>query len=62
MVKKMAAAPLAIMLHDIVIHDTKKWFGGAGIRLDAWSSMGTGRSIPESFYSRQTFHSRRSRR
>ena len=56
MVKKMAAAPLAIMLHDIVIHDTKKWFGGADIRLDALVVNGHGTvDDPESFYSPQTF-------
>ena len=28
-------APLAVLLRDATIHETKKWFGGADIRLDA---------------------------
>jgi hypothetical protein len=27
--------PLAVTLHDVVIHDVRKWFGGADLRLDA---------------------------
>lgn len=34
---------LALTLHDVVIHDTRKWFGGADIRLDMLVT--TGRSI-----------------
>jgi hypothetical protein len=26
---------LAVRLNDVVMHDTKKWFGGANVRLDA---------------------------
>jgi hypothetical protein len=56
LVKKLAAPPLAITLQDIVIHDTKKWFGGADIRLDALVVNGHGTiDDPESFYSPQTF-------
>lgn len=56
LVKKMAAPPLALTLHDIVIHDTKKWFGDADIRLDALVVNGHGTiDDPESFYSPQTF-------
>jgi hypothetical protein len=55
-VQHLAAPPLAITLHDIVIHDTKKWFGGADIRLDALVVNGHGTiDDPESFYSPQTF-------
>ena len=28
-------AALAVRINDVVIHDTRKWFGGANIRLDA---------------------------
>jgi hypothetical protein len=56
LVKMLSAAPLAITLHDIVIHDTKKWFGGADIRLDALVVNGHGTiDEPGSFYSPQTF-------
>ena len=56
MVKHLAAPPLAITLHDIVIHDTRKWFGDADIRLDALVVNGHGTiDDPESFYSPQTF-------
>lgn len=47
---------LAIRLHDIIIHDTKKWFGGADIRLDTFIVHGQGkREKPESFYMPGTF-------
>ena len=47
---------LAIRLHDIIIHDNKKWFGGADIRLDTFIVHGQGkREKPESFYMPGTF-------
>ena len=48
---------LATMIQDIVIHDTKKWFGEADIRLDALVLHGGGeKDKPESFYYPQTVH------
>jgi hypothetical protein len=47
--------PLAVSLHDIVIHDNKKWFGEAAIRLDALIITGHGRhDAPRSFYMPKT--------
>lgn len=51
--------PLAVSLHDVAIHDVKKWFGGADIRVDAL--VITGVSDPDhaqSFYTptTTTFH------
>src|SRR2546428_4528992 len=46
---------LAVQLHDVVIHDTKKWFGGADIRLDALVTQGYGtKDDPKSFYKPET--------
>jgi hypothetical protein len=28
-------SPIAVVIHDVTIHDTKKWFGPAEVRLDA---------------------------
>ena len=48
--------PLALMLHDVVVHDVKKWFGEADVRLDALVVHGYGKKQdPESFYAPQTF-------
>jgi hypothetical protein len=42
---------LAVSLHDIVIHDNKKWFGEADIRIDAFVITGYGtQDDPHSFY------------
>jgi hypothetical protein len=35
------SAALAVRLNEVVIHDTRKWFGGADIRLDAIVVHGT---------------------
>jgi hypothetical protein len=46
---------LAISLHDVVIHDTKKWFGEAEIRIDALVVTGYGQANdPQSFYMPKT--------
>ena len=51
-----AVPPLAVMLHDVVVHDVKKWFGEADVRLDALVVHGYGqKDEPESFYAPQTF-------
>lgn len=53
-----AEAPwLAIRLNDIVIHDNKKWFGEAEIRIDALVVHGHGGSggDPAGFYQPHTF-------
>jgi hypothetical protein len=47
---------LAVSLQEVVIHDNKKWFGEADIRLDALVVQGHGAvGEPESFYLPQTF-------
>lgn len=46
---------LAVSLHDVVIHDTRKWFGEANIRIDALVVTGYGTSDdPSSFYRPKT--------
>jgi hypothetical protein len=51
-----AVPPLALMLHDVVVYDVKKWFGEADVRLDALVVHGYGqKDEPESFYAPQTF-------
>lgn len=52
-----ARKPLAVRLNDIVIHDTKKWWGGAKIRLDAIVVRGlaTEDSTETPFYQPSTF-------
>ena len=46
---------LAVSLHDVVIHDTRKWFGEADIRLDALVVSGYGKNDdPTSFYMPKT--------
>lgn len=46
---------LAVSLHDVVVHDTRKWFGEADIRLDALVVTGYGKdSDPGSFYMPKT--------
>ena len=50
------APHLAVRVQDLIIHDTKKWFGEADIRLDALVVHGHGtKGKPESFYMPQTF-------
>lgn len=44
-------ANLAVRLQDIIIWDTKKWFGDADVRLDALVVHGpTGENQQQSFY------------
>jgi hypothetical protein len=46
---------LAVSLHDVVVHDTRKWFGEADIRLDALVVTGYGTADdPGSFYMPKT--------
>jgi hypothetical protein len=46
---------LAVSLRDVVVHDTRKWFGEADIRLDALVVTGYGKdSDPGSFYMPKT--------
>jgi hypothetical protein len=48
--------PLAVLLHDLVIHDVRKWWGGANIRVDALVVHGHGASEePSTFYMPGTF-------
>jgi hypothetical protein len=50
------APALAVSLDRLVIHDNRKWFGEADIRLDAFVVHGHGAERePESFYVPQTF-------
>lgn len=49
-----SAQPLAVRINDVVVHDTKKWFGGADIRIDAIAVTGAG-TDPASFYQPTTF-------
>jgi hypothetical protein len=52
---KRAARPLAASLHDVTIHDNRKWFGEADIRLDALVITGYGDpKDPASFYMPKT--------
>jgi hypothetical protein len=48
--------PLAITLHDIVVHDVHKWFGAADLRLDALVIHGPGGTGDSRCYQPQTFH------
>jgi len=45
---------LALRMNDVVIHDTKKWFGGADIRIDAIAVTGADQPSA-SFYQPTTF-------
>jgi hypothetical protein len=46
---------LAITMHDIVVHDVHKWFGGADIRLDALVVHGATKTETTRFYHPGTF-------
>ena len=49
------ATTLAVSIHDVVIHDNRKWFGEADVRLDALVITGHGRQdAPASFYRPKT--------
>ena len=55
-IQRLTDAPLAVSLHDIVIHDNQKWFGGADVRVDALVVQGHGSTEDwRSFYMPQTF-------
>jgi hypothetical protein len=54
-------AALAVRLNDVVIHNNRKWFGGANIRLDAIAvhgpqTKGSAATEHETFYQPATFH------
>lgn len=46
---------LALTLHDLVIHDVKKWFGAADLRLDALVVHGPGTEADPRCYQPKTF-------
>jgi hypothetical protein len=51
--RKQRGSPrdLAVTLHDVTVHDTRKWFGEANIRLDAFVITGFGNpKDPSTFY------------
>ena len=50
------APTLAVSLRELMIHDNRKWFGEAAVRLDALVVHGHGAvGEPDSFYTPQTF-------
>jgi hypothetical protein len=50
------AANIALRLQDLIIHDNRKWFGEARIRIDALVVYGRdAAAAPDSFYTPQTF-------
>jgi hypothetical protein len=50
------APTLAVSLRDLTIHNNRKWFGEADVRLDALVVHGHGAlGEPDSFYTPQTF-------
>jgi hypothetical protein len=54
--RTLDAPTLAISLRELVIHDNRKWFGEADVRLDALVVHGHGAvDEPNSFYTPQTF-------
>jgi hypothetical protein len=45
-----------VSIHDVVVYDNRKWFGGADLRVDALVVQGHGSTKdPGSFYMPQTF-------
>lgn len=46
---------LAVTLHDVVIRDARKWFGGADIRIDALVVRGGAAKQDEPLYQPRTF-------
>lgn len=50
-----SAPPLAITLHDVVVHDVRKWFGAANIRIDALVVHGPIGGSERSIYQPRTF-------
>lgn len=52
---RRSTRPLAVSLHDVIVHDTRKWFGEADIRLDILVITGFGNpEDPHSFYMPKT--------
>jgi hypothetical protein len=51
-------ANLAVRLNDVVVHDTRKWFGGAELRLDAIVVHGPGDPDDRDFYQPSTLRFR----
>jgi hypothetical protein len=50
-----AVAPAALTIHDVVVHDVRKWFGKADLRLDSLILHGYGKeNDPDSYYAPQT--------
>lgn len=49
------AKTLAITLHDVVIHNVRKWFGGSDIRIDALVVHGPAPGNEASIYQPRTF-------
>jgi hypothetical protein len=46
----------ALLIHDVIVHDVRKWFGKADVRLDALVVHGYGQeNDASSFYAPQTF-------
>jgi hypothetical protein len=55
-IERLTAPPLAVSMHDMVIYDNRKWFGGADLRVDALVVQGHGSTKDRrSFYMPQTF-------
>jgi hypothetical protein len=52
--RRGSGANLAVRLNDVVVHDTKKWFGGAELRLDAIVVHGPAATDDVGFYQPST--------
>lgn len=53
-----SGANLAVRLNDVVVHDTRKWFGGAELRLDAIVVHGPGDPDAPDFFQPSTLRFR----
>jgi len=47
--------PLAVRINDMIIHDTRKWFGSADIRVDAMVVHGRANDEEQDYYVASTF-------
>ena len=47
--------PLAVLIHDVTVHDVKRWFGPGNVRLDALVVTVPGASADDSQYAPNTF-------
>ncbi|HJQ38775.1 MAG TPA: hypothetical protein VKB93_16690 [Thermoanaerobaculia bacterium] len=54
-VREAEPASIALRLNDVFVHDTKKWFGAADLRLDAIVVNGASASDTAGFYHPSTF-------